>query len=186
MYIIDGHNLIGKLSSLSLSDPDDERRLVDRLQIFARMRRKLVEVYFDGAPPGQAGTRSVGMIRVHFVPQGVTADSAISARLAELGRRARNCTVVSSDRKVQMDARHRQASIIPSERFAIELDQAQSAAEAQPAESKGARDLEVFYDIFGIDPDQAEKPIEPPPIQPERSASSTKKRARHGFESKKK
>jgi hypothetical protein len=34
-FLIDGHNLIGALPDLDLDDPDDEARLVERLQRLA-------------------------------------------------------------------------------------------------------------------------------------------------------
>ena len=65
-YVVDGHNLIPKLG-LRLDSPDDEMELVAILQEFARLKRQQVEVYFDGAPIGHAGTRSLGTVRAHFV-----------------------------------------------------------------------------------------------------------------------
>ena len=79
MYIIDGHNLIPKIRGLSLEALDDEAQLLALLQEFYRVRRKPVEVFFDGAPPGKAGMRTVGMIRAHFVARDREADEAIEA-----------------------------------------------------------------------------------------------------------
>jgi uncharacterized protein len=106
-YIIDGHNLIPKLPGLELSDIDDESRLIELLQEFCRRQRKRVEVYFDNAPPVERRAQSFGAVTARFVRQGTTADAAIRARLARLGRSARNWTVVSSDQEVQAAARRR-------------------------------------------------------------------------------
>ncbi len=65
-YLIDGHNLIPKVG-LRLDSPDDEMELVAILQEFARLKRQQVEVYFDGAPIGYDGARSMGTVRAHFV-----------------------------------------------------------------------------------------------------------------------
>ncbi len=119
-YLIDGHNLIPKLG-LRLDDPEDENELIALLQEFCRLRRRSVEVYFDGAPPGHAGTKRVGLVTAHFVRVGNSADHAIRDRLKSLGRAARNWTVVSSDRQVQANARAAQAGIITSEEFAGQL-----------------------------------------------------------------
>mgnify|MGYP001047855273 CR=1 FL=1 len=116
--IIDGHNLIPHLSGINLADPEDEMQLIDLLQEFCRLRRKSVEVYFDRAPVGYAGERSYGRVRAVFVPNGVTADDAIMARLKQLGKRARNVQVVSSDRQVQQAARAAHADVMSSEAFA--------------------------------------------------------------------
>jgi predicted RNA-binding protein with PIN domain len=111
-YLIDGHNLIPKLPGLSLGAIDDELRLVELLQEYSRRSRNQVEVYFDNAPPGQAGARKYGTVSAHFIPQGRTADDAIRLRLGRLGRIGKNWSVVSSDQRVQTDAR-----AVPSEKF---------------------------------------------------------------------
>ena len=115
-YLVDGHNLIPK-AGLRLDSPDDELELVALLQDFARLKRQRVEVYFDGAPAGQAGMRQMGAVRAHFVRQGQTADNAIRARLNSLGKDAKNWVVVSSDREVQGAARANRARFISSEEF---------------------------------------------------------------------
>ncbi len=119
-YLIDGHNLIPKLG-LRLEDVDDELALVERLQAWCRVTRRQVEVYFDGAPAGQAGTRRFGQVVAHFVRLGRTADSAIQARLVALGRGARNWTVVTSDRSLQAMARTCGAAALSSEEFARQM-----------------------------------------------------------------
>ena len=120
-YLIDGHNLIPKLPGLDLRVMDDETRLVVLLQEYCRRRRKRVEVYFDNAPLGYAGTQKHGSVVAHFIPKGRTADDAIRVRLGTLGHGARNWTVVSSDQRVLMDARAAHAQAVPSEKFAREL-----------------------------------------------------------------
>ncbi len=115
-YLIDGHNLIPKFG-LRLDSVNDEMELVSILQEFARLKRQKVEVYFDGAPVGSAGTRSLGTVRAHFIRLGQTADNAIRARLNKMGKAAKNWTVVSSDHEVQGAARVNQAQFISSEEF---------------------------------------------------------------------
>jgi predicted RNA-binding protein with PIN domain len=124
-YIIDGHNLIPKLG-LRLDSFDDEIDLITRLQEFCRVRRAKVEVYFDGAPPGQSGTRSAGAVTAHFVRQGSSADSAIEVRLETMGRSAKNWTVVSSDHRVRRAAQSVHASVITSDEFARQVSAAQN------------------------------------------------------------
>jgi len=131
--IIDGHNLIPHIPGLSLADPDDEQQLIHLLQTYCRLRRTRVDVYFDQAPPGWAGIRSYGQVRAHFVRAGITADAAIMAHLTKLGKRAKNETVVSSDRQVQAAARGAQAKIITAEEFAADCARlADEAPELDP------------------------------------------------------
>jgi len=125
--MIDGHNLIPKLG-LRLDSMDDEMELISILQEFSRLERKQVEVYFDGAPPHQAGTRKLGTVIAHFVPLGITADNAIRKRLKQMGKRAKNWTVVSSDRQVQTETRTAHANIVSSDEFAKQLRQARSSS----------------------------------------------------------
>src|SRR5262245_12409929 len=116
-YLIDGHNLIPKLG-LHLDAPEDEAELVSILQDFSRLQRRTTEVYFDGAPAGQARTQKFGTVTAHFVRLGLSADSAIIQRLRDLRGDARNWIVVSSDREVQNAARALHASVASSEEFA--------------------------------------------------------------------
>jgi predicted RNA-binding protein with PIN domain len=149
-YLIDGHNLIPKLG-LHLDDPNDEMELARILQDFARVRRQQVEVYFDGAPPGQAGMRKLGTVRAHFIRLGQTADSAIRARLTSMGKAAKNWTVISSDREVQSSAKIHQAQFISSEEFVKLLRTALSTSTQTSADEKpmSARELEEWLHLFG-------------------------------------
>jgi predicted RNA-binding protein with PIN domain len=140
--LIDGHNLIPKLG-LSLRSLDDEMQLVARLQDYCRAERKSVEVYFDGAPAGQAETRRMGLVTAHFVRLGQTADSAIRARLKILGRAARNWTVVTSDRQVQADARGAGATVISSDAFAEQVTESMRAPAQTSEHEAGISDAEV-------------------------------------------
>lgn len=121
-YLIDGHNLIPKLR-LRLDSMDDELELIAILQEFCRQERKQVEVYFDGALAPQAGTRKLGAVTAHFVPLRRTADDAIRHHLKRLGKNAKNWIVVTSDRRVQAEARAVHAEIISSDSFAKQLRQ---------------------------------------------------------------
>lgn len=141
-FLIDGHNLIPKLG-LSLRSADDEMQLVARLQAFCRAERKPVEVYFDGAPAGQVGTRKFGLVTAHFVRLGSTADAAIRARLKTLGRAARNWTVVTSDRQVQAEARAAGAVIVSSDTFAGQVIESMRAPAPGSAHEAGMSDAEV-------------------------------------------
>jgi predicted RNA-binding protein with PIN domain len=120
-YLIDGHNLIGKVASLDLSMADDELRLIELLNQFGQYNRGKMEVYFDGAPANQAGSQNFGRVKAYFVPQWQTADQAISTRLAKLGKSARNWVVVSSDRSVQAAALEARAGAMHSEEFAKQI-----------------------------------------------------------------
>lgn len=126
-YIIDGHNLIGKLTGLDLHMIDDEQRLIELLNHFGQFNRGKLEVYFDGAPVGEAGASTFGRVRAHFVAQSQTADDAIRKRLNRLGKSARNWVVVTSDHSVQAAAHETHARVMKAEEFAMRLNAAQQA-----------------------------------------------------------
>jgi len=140
-YLIDGHNLIPKLG-LRLDSLDDEMELIAILQEFCRLERRQVEVFFDGAPAPQAGTRKLGAVTAHFVRLGTTADNAIRNRLKKLGKSARNWTVVSSDREVQTEARAARAEVMSSDSFAGMLKQARNSA-PKPVDDRKLSQKEV-------------------------------------------
>ena len=149
-YLIDGHNLIPKVG-LRLDSMDDEMELVAILQEFARLHRRQVEVYFDGAPADQAGTRSLGTVKAHFVRAGTTADEAITRRLKKMGRSAKNWTVVSSDRQVQANARAAHTEVLSSDEFARLLQQTPRGESSKPAADRKVSPAEVdeWLRIFG-------------------------------------
>jgi predicted RNA-binding protein with PIN domain len=154
-YIIDGHNLIPKISGLSLEAADDEEQLILLLQEFCRRTQKKVDVYFDNAPPGQARARAYGIVTARFIREGSTADDAIRSRLARMGRSARNWTIVSSDREVQASARSARARFISSEEFAAQL--MQSLSGSTPDSNRGhesplsPEEVEDWIELFRKD-----------------------------------
>ncbi len=153
-YLIDGHNLIPKLAGFSLRAMDDEEQLIPLLQTFSRVHRQPVEVFFDGAPPGQSGMRHYGTVTAHFVRKGRTADDAIRDRLARLGTGARNWRVVSSDRQVQAEARNRHAESVSSEDFARDLQRAleEEARHSQDDPTQiNEQDIDEWLRFFGDD-----------------------------------
>jgi len=120
-YIIDGHNLIPKIAGLSLSEMDDEARLIQLLVTFCQKKKVRVIVFFDKAAPGRQGATKHGAVTAYFVPERQTADDAIHRYLVSQRREASNLAVVSSDRQVQSDAHDLRARILSTEAFARQL-----------------------------------------------------------------
>jgi predicted RNA-binding protein with PIN domain len=149
-YLIDGHNLIPKIRGMSLRAIDDEEQLIELLQVFQRVKRTKVEVFFDNAPAGQARTKRYGNVTVHFVRQGLPADEAILQRLHRLGKDARNWRVVSSDRHIQTQAHGLQAQVMSSEDFSTRLEEAirQTPGPAGDEAKLGESEVEEWLKIF--------------------------------------
>ena len=114
------------------------------------MAHRQLEVYFDGAPAAQVGTRKLGAVNAHFVRLGTSADSAIRSRLKKLGKSAKNWIVVSSDRQVQAEARAAHAEVLSSESFAKILEQARNSAPKPTDERKlTPKELDDWLKLFG-------------------------------------
>jgi predicted RNA-binding protein with PIN domain len=135
--IIDGHNLIPKVPGMQLSDLDDEVQLIQLVQEYCRRKRVKAELFFDGAPAGSKPTTGGGMVHVHYVRKGKTADSAMIEYVTRQGKTARNCIVVSSDRQVQSEARAVGSTVVTSDQFAAEMMNSLSQIEVYSKEDPG-------------------------------------------------
>jgi len=154
IYLVDGHNLIPKIPGLSLRQVDDEECLVKLLQIFARIRRATVEVYFDQAPPGYSGIRQMGTVKAHFVLKGTTADQEMIHRIQYMKKTARDITVVTSDRRIQVEVRAGQARLLTSEVFANQVISAVTEAEILGNSSSSPMsggEVDEWLKLFGAD-----------------------------------
>lgn len=144
MLVIDGHNLIGQIEDLSLSDPHDERKLIKRLEEYHREKETPIVVVFDpgqGPPPAKR-LRGKG-IKVLFAPPGSKADSLI-INLIRKSPYPRGLTVVSSDREVRRAARARRAKTMTAQRFARLLSRPKRPPIKEPTiKEKGLSPSEV-------------------------------------------
>lgn len=148
-FLIDGHNLIPRVG-LSLDSLDDELELIRLLQEFCRLGRSQVEVYFDNAPAGQPAKQKHGMVTAHFIRKPDIADEAIRRRTAKLGAPAKNWTVVSSDRRVQAEARSAKAMVISSDEFAKQVRLTLQNKSASAGESvMDEKELNDWLELFG-------------------------------------
>ena len=158
-FLIDGHNLIPKIRGISLKLIDDENALIELLQEYCRIRRKRVEVFFDGAPAGKSGKTRMGFVTAHFVRVNSSADDAIANRLRRMGGEARNWNVVSSDRRVQSEARAAGATVVSADSFAIELEKAlKEAPETTSADRTLSKsEVEAWLNLFSQKKNKGER-----------------------------
>ncbi len=144
--LIDGHNLIGRLPGLTLSDPDDEAKLVALLKRYrARHKRAIVVVFDGGLPAGRSRDLSSAGVEVIFARVGRTADGVIKERI-RASRAPGMLTVVTSDNDVQRVARACRAQVQDSGDFAAGLQR-----ELAPGES-----LREVRDV-ALGPDEVEE-----------------------------
>ncbi|MCI0393867.1 MAG: NYN domain-containing protein [Chloroflexi bacterium] len=163
-YLVDGHNLIAKMATISLADPDDEVALVKRLKRWsAGSRKRWVTVIFDGGlPGGEARQLSGGRVKVFFASTDRPADDLIIRRIQQAHNPA-EFTVVSGDREVLAAAEARRMPYLLSEEFAgqLEGEERRPAASPAPAEpALNAEEVEGWLALFGPEP---ALPPEPPP-----------------------
>ncbi|MEM7336483.1 MAG: NYN domain-containing protein [Chloroflexota bacterium] len=123
-YLIDGHNLIGKMPDISLADPDDEVQLVFRLRGWTAQRKKRkVTVIFDGGLPGGKDVKlSTPSVRVIFAQEGRTADSLLIARIFK-AKNPGEFTAVSSDNQIIEAAKQKRMPLLKSENFVMKMGQ---------------------------------------------------------------
>ncbi|MFW6135649.1 MAG: NYN domain-containing protein [Chloroflexota bacterium] len=120
--LIDGHNLIGRLPDIRLEDPDDEARLVSRLQAYAGRTGQRVTVVFDrGMPGGRSANLSGGLVKVVFAPTGRSADGVLIERVGRTPN-PQGLLLVTSDREVIAAAEGRGVRVMRAEAFATELE----------------------------------------------------------------
>ncbi|GAB4447535.1 MAG: NYN domain-containing protein [Anaerolineae bacterium] len=143
--LIDGHNLIGQMADISLDDPDDEIRLVERLRRYHARTRKRITVIFDqGLPGGKSRPHSTHGVEVIFAPGNTSADALILRRVRR-HRNPRELTVVSSDHDLAQAARESGAHAITAAAFAAQLA-AVPPASAEPTLSP--EEVEAWLRLF--------------------------------------
>ncbi len=154
-YLIDGHNLIGKLEDIALDDPDDEVKLVLQLRSWSAIgQKRKVTVFFDrGLPGGVEKGLSSGQVKVIFAPAGRSADSLLLSRIRNV-RNPGEYTLVSSDRRIIQMAESRRMLVLRSEDFAARISHEReqrmenSTAELLDDPQLDAGELEMWLDIF--------------------------------------
>lgn len=119
--LIDGHNLIGRLPTLSLQDPDDEEKLVGLLRSFHARTGKAITVVFDpGRTSALTKVRRLGGIEVVFAPHGSSADAVIARRVRR-SQNPRTWLVVTSDRKLASTVARLGARVQSADAFASSM-----------------------------------------------------------------
>jgi len=148
-YIIDGHNLIGHLSGISLSDIDDEQLLLSMLEVYFKGIRKKAIVFFDQGSLLNSGEFNSAFLEVKFVRFPKTADEAIIEKLKSLKGNAKNFQVVSSDNWVINNSQKVGAKVISSEIFGRKIIEKNRIAQNKNISNDD--NVEYWLNIFESD-----------------------------------
>jgi hypothetical protein len=141
--IIDGHNLIGKMKSISLSDPEDEAKLVASLARNLQFsERKAIVIFDSGAGGGHTPPPRGPKIQVKFAPVGGSADSIIMDMIRR-DPNPKGLTIVSSDNEIRQCARARRAKLVSAEDFAEQLE----SGPERPTRRRGKDDSPADIDV---------------------------------------
>jgi len=187
-YLIDGHNLIARTPGLSLSDPDDEAKLVRLLRRWtaADARRKVTVIFDAGLPAGEAKHLSGGGVKAVFAPNNSSADAVIIRRIEAIGNPP-EYVIVTSDNAVTAAATRRRIAVQPSETFAANMMSDRRFGGSDSAESKrpeapamNADEMQEWLSLFGPEPETprparpARKPAPPQPAKPKKKTEEEK------------
>ena len=181
-FLIDGHNLIGQMPGISLSDEDDEAKLVMVLRGFATAdRRRSLVIVFDHGVYGHPSLNGYG-ITCHFARSPQDADEQIITRIGKIERPS-EWRVITSDRIVARAAADRNIHVISSHDFARQLSGPPPQTSVQPVEKP--RDVRLspaqvneWLRIFGEQPEEMPESPAPPSPPPVKRAGVRKKRVR--------
>ena len=146
--LIDGHNLIGRLSQLSLEDPDDEEKLVSLLKSYRARTGKAITVVFDpGGAFALSQKRRRGGIEAVFAPHGSSADAVIAKRVRR-SRNPRDWLVVTSDRNLAETVAGQGARVRSAEDFARELGALRDRSPDWKDVPPSAEEVETWLSLF--------------------------------------
>lgn len=120
--LIDGHNLIGQLSSVSLDDPDDEEMLVRLLRVYQARSGKAVTVIFDpGSGSALTERYRSGEVKVVFASPGSSADAMIVRRVQKSSN-PQSILVVTADRTLAGRVQALGARVQDAREFGVALE----------------------------------------------------------------
>ena len=163
-YLIDGHNLIGQLPDIDLSDPDDEVKLVLKLRRYAgRVRQKITVVFDGGLEAGIEKRLSTPSVQVRFAAERSSADNVIRDIIYKTKNPA-GWIVVSSDLAIRNIAHQKRMQMMRADEFAKTLHSTlpsskkrkfrkaseSSSKKTNPQLSKS--EIDEWLDLFGQNP----------------------------------
>ncbi len=136
------------MSEVSLADPDDEERLVRRLEEYRRRTGRVITVVFDGSAfPSSHHPLPASGVRVIYAPSGSSADALI-IRIIRGEPNPKGLIVISSDAEIAKVARERKTKVISSQRFAKELSKPRMPTRKGEKGGLSPREIDEWMRIF--------------------------------------
>lgn len=146
--LIDGHNLIGCLPTISLHDAHDEEELTQLLKVYRARTGKAITVVFD---PGEtfalAEVRRLGGLEIVFAPHGSSADAVIVRRVRQ-SRNPRSWLVVTSDQELAAAVEHLGARVQAAEAFAAGLGRTATESPDWKDTPLSSDEVEAWLSLF--------------------------------------
>jgi len=116
-YFIDAYNLIGTMTSIELSDPQKEEKLIRFFNNRYSLPNDRFMLIFDGNRLEWMGSQyQKGQCFCYFTPKGETADDYIIQKITNTSNRS-SITVVSSDNAIIRVAKHKKVKMLRSQQF---------------------------------------------------------------------
>ncbi|MCL6511501.1 MAG: NYN domain-containing protein, partial [Anaerolineae bacterium] len=151
--LIDGHNLIGQLPDLSLSDPNDEAKLIAQLKAYVARTGRQITVVFDPAPNSDLldfGHRKYreGKLEVIYAAPRHKADDVIREIVGQAKDR-KGLIVVTADGALAHFTRQCGVRVQPPAEFMRGLQQMlNAAADADEKPAAGKAEVEEWAKVF--------------------------------------
>ncbi len=147
-YVIDGYNLIGALSSISLSDPQKENKLIIQLSALIEGTPIKILLVFDGQrSPVSAETREVQtQLHVIYTDDLDTADTYLIRYMTT--KRSTPYTLVTSDRAILFHAKKARINTCLSQKFIPLLTASSSPLPEKPGPRLSQGHIDYWLDQF--------------------------------------
>jgi len=148
-YIIDGNNLIGKISSLMNLQKKDKQasreKLVYILDRYFVQKKASVLLHLDGYQAGRVNSSTMKII----YSENLTADEIIKKQISQ-SKSTRNIIVITSDSNLAQFAKVCSTTVISSEEFVAEIKKSTQTADEQ-YRIDSMNNIEEFKKLFGVD-----------------------------------
>lgn len=148
-YIIDGNNLIGKITSLmSLQKKDKQasrEKLVYILDRYFINKKATVTLHLDGHPAGRVSSSKMKIV----YSENLTADEKIKKQISQ-SKSPRNIIVVTSDSNLAQFAKVCSTTVVSSDEFAVEINKSGDKFDEESI-IKSINNVDEFKKLFGVD-----------------------------------